>query len=61
MGEDFCAYFAGEAFADEFHPVAPDNPGFGNSSMPTVVKFVYTFDNLAHVIGTFTEKVGLKK
>jgi pimeloyl-ACP methyl ester carboxylesterase len=49
------------ALADEFHLVAPDYPGFGNSSMPTVDKFDYTFDNLADVIGKFTEKVGLKK
>jgi pimeloyl-ACP methyl ester carboxylesterase len=49
------------ALADEFHSVAPDYPGYGNSSMPTVDKFDYTFDNLAHVIEKFTEKVGLKK
>ena len=49
------------ALADEFHLVAPDYPGFGNSSMPTVDQFDYSFDNLAEVIGKFTEKVGLKK
>ncbi|HEX9022571.1 MAG TPA: alpha/beta hydrolase [Geobacteraceae bacterium] len=49
------------ALADEFHIVAPDYPGFGNSSMPTVDQFDYTFDNLADVIGKFTEKLGLKK
>ena len=49
------------ALADEFHLVAPDYPGFGNSSMPTVDQFEYTFDNLADVIGKFTEKIGLKK
>ncbi len=49
------------ALADEFHLVAPDYPGFGNSSMPAVDEFTYTFDNLAQVIGEFTEKVGLKK
>ena len=27
------------ALADEFHLVAPDYPGFGNSSMPTVDQF----------------------
>ena len=47
------------ALADEFHLVAPDYPGYGNSSMPTVDKFNYTFDNLADVIERFTEKVGL--
>src|SRR5262245_1105120 len=37
------------ALAGEFHLVAPDYPGFGNSSMPTVDRFDYTFDNLANV------------
>lgn len=49
------------ALADEFHLVAPDYPGYGNSSMPTVDDFAYTFDNLADVIGKFTERVGLEK
>jgi pimeloyl-ACP methyl ester carboxylesterase len=49
------------ALADEFHLVAPDYPGFGNSSMPTVDKFDYTFDNLADVIRKFTERLGLRK
>ena len=49
------------ALADEFHLVAPDYPGFGNSSMPTVDQFEYTFDRLANVIEKFTENVGLKK
>ncbi len=49
------------ALADEFRLVAPDYPGYGNSSMPTVDTFPYTFDNLANVIEAFTEKIGLKK
>jgi pimeloyl-ACP methyl ester carboxylesterase len=49
------------ALAGEFHLVAPDYPGFGNSSMPTVDQFEYTFDHLAEVMDKFTEKVGLKK
>ena len=49
------------ALADEFHLVAPDYPGFGNSSAPPADKFDYTFDNLADVVEKFTEKVGLKK
>lgn len=49
------------ALADEFHLVAPDYPGYGYSSMPTVNEFAYTFDNLADVIEKFTEKVGLKE
>ena len=49
------------ALADEFHLVAPDYPGYGNSSMPTVDQFDYTFDHLAEVIEKFTEKLGLQK
>ncbi|QDT10846.1 alpha/beta fold hydrolase [Planctomycetes bacterium K23_9] len=47
--------------ADKFHVVAPDYPGYGNSSMPSVDEYDYTFDNLAGVVEKFTEKVGLKK
>ena len=28
--------------ADDFHLVAPDYPGYGNSSMPAVDEFAYT-------------------
>jgi pimeloyl-ACP methyl ester carboxylesterase len=49
------------ALADEFHLIAPDYPGYGNSSMPTVDQFDYSFDNLADVIGKLTERIGLKK
>ena len=49
------------ALADQYHLIAPDYPGFGHSSMPTHVQFQYTFDNLAKVIGDFTEKLGLTK
>ena len=47
------------ALADEYHVVAPDYPGFGQSSAPPVDKFNYTFDGLAGVVDKFTEKVGL--
>ncbi len=49
------------ALAEKYHVVAPDYPGFGHSSAPSVNEFDYTFDNLASVIEKFTEKVGLKK
>jgi pimeloyl-ACP methyl ester carboxylesterase len=44
-----------------FHVVAPDLPGFGFSDSPARDKFQYTFENLARVIGAFTEKLGLKR
>lgn len=49
------------ALADRYHVVAPDYPGYGNSSMPAVDEFDYTFDNLANVIEKLTERLGLKK
>jgi pimeloyl-ACP methyl ester carboxylesterase len=49
------------ALADEFHLVAPDYPGFGNSSMPAADEFDYTFDRLADVIDKFTERLGLNR
>jgi pimeloyl-ACP methyl ester carboxylesterase len=49
------------ALADEFYLVAPDYPGFGNSSQPSMGEFDYTFDRLAEIIEKFTEKVGIDK
>jgi pimeloyl-ACP methyl ester carboxylesterase len=49
------------ALADKYHLVAPDYPGFGNSSMPKVDEFEYTFDRLADVIDHFTQAVGLER
>jgi pimeloyl-ACP methyl ester carboxylesterase len=47
--------------ADRFHVVAPDLPGFGQSDMPDRGAFAYTFDNIARIIGRFTEIVGLDR
>jgi len=47
--------------ADRFHLVAPDLPGFGQSDMPSRDDFRYTFDNLAEVIGRFTEVIGQRR
>jgi pimeloyl-ACP methyl ester carboxylesterase len=49
------------ALADRYHVIAPDYPGFGNSSAPRVGEFEYSFDNLAKVIEAFTEQVGLSR
>jgi pimeloyl-ACP methyl ester carboxylesterase len=45
----------------QFHVVAPDLPGFGQSDMPSREKFHYTFDNIAGVIDRFTEVAGLNR
>ena len=49
------------ALADRFHLVAPDYPGYGNSSMPTVDEFDYTFDHLAQIVEKFITAIDLKK
>jgi len=49
------------ALADRYHVVAPDYPGFGNSSMPAVDEFDYTFDSLADVVEKLTVKIGLER
>jgi pimeloyl-ACP methyl ester carboxylesterase len=49
------------AVADLYHVVAPDLPGFGFSDAPDRKKFCYTFDNLAKVIDSFTQAIGLER
>lgn len=45
--------------SDRFHLIAPDYPGFGYSSAPTVDEFEYSFDNLANLMEEFVATVGL--
>ncbi|MEP3968084.1 MAG: alpha/beta hydrolase [Nonlabens sp.] len=47
--------------SDEYHLIAPDYPGFGNSDFPTSEEYDYTFDNLALTIDRFLEKKGLNE
>ncbi|MEN8145264.1 MAG: alpha/beta hydrolase [Gemmatimonadota bacterium] len=47
------------ALAADYHVVAPDYPGYGYSSMPSVDEFEYTFDRFAEIIDAFTEQLGL--
>jgi pimeloyl-ACP methyl ester carboxylesterase len=47
--------------ADRYHLVAPDYPGYGNSSAPPADKFDYTFDNLAGVVDGFTQALKLDR
>lgn len=49
------------ALADKYRVIAPDYPGYGNSSMPSPTEFEYSFDNLAKVVDKFTEAVGATK
>lgn len=40
--------------AEKYHVIAPDLPGFGQTTVKPGVKFNYSFDNLAAVIDAFT-------
>jgi pimeloyl-ACP methyl ester carboxylesterase len=47
--------------ADRYHIIAPDYPGYGQSDMPPMDKFKYSFDNLAGVIDKFTQAIGISR
>ncbi len=48
------------ALSDRYHLVAPDYPGFGNSAQPPLAAFEYSFDNLAALMETFIDRLGIK-
>src|SRR6185437_9595813 len=45
--------------ADKYHVIAPDFPGYGESSAPLVKDFDYSFERFAAVTEKFTEKLKL--
>lgn len=47
--------------AGKFRLIAPDLPGFGQTSQPPRENFAYTFENLANVMAQFTDKLGLTR
>lgn len=47
--------------AADYHLVAPDYQGFGQSSCPSVSDYDYSFDNLALTMSHFIDELGLKK
>jgi pimeloyl-ACP methyl ester carboxylesterase len=47
--------------AGDYHVIAPDLPGFGNTVTPPRGQFDYTFDNLAKVIIDFVNALGLTR
>ena len=49
------------ALAEHYHVFAPDLPGFGFSITPDRKTIRYSFENLAKVIGKFTEAIGLER
>lgn len=44
-----------------YHVIAPDYPGFGQSSAPTPQQYQYTFDNLSVTMEHFIDKLKIKK
>jgi pimeloyl-ACP methyl ester carboxylesterase len=49
------------ALADQFHVIAPDYPGFGNSDMPDPVNFSYTFETISQVVENFLRQKGFDR
>ncbi len=47
--------------AGKYHVIAPDLPGFGQTTVMPGVTFDYTFDNLTSVIDAFTMAKGLDR
>lgn len=47
--------------AGTFRVIAPDYPGYGQSSMPDHKSFEYSFENLAKIVDGFVESLGLTK
>jgi pimeloyl-ACP methyl ester carboxylesterase len=47
--------------ADRFYLIAPDYPGFGNSSAPHPSEFPYTFDKLSEVVEKLLASLGVRK
>ena len=59
---------AGHMFRDlipmieqDFHVIAPDYPGFGQSDIPVRENFVYTFDHIAEIIDEFLHIISVQK
>ena len=47
--------------AGDFRVIAPDYPGYGQSSMPDHKDFDYSFENLASIVDAFVTSLGLTK
>src|SRR6476660_9194848 len=45
----------------DYHLIAPDYPGFGQSSSPSPAVYTYSFDNLALTVNHFIDALELKK
>lgn len=49
------------ALADNYHVIAPDYPGYGQSDMPDRETFSYTFDRLADLVDGLLKHLGVDR
>ncbi|MFF3055328.1 alpha/beta fold hydrolase [Streptomyces sp. NPDC057909] len=49
------------ALADRYHVIAPDHIGFGQSAMPSLQDFPYTFDALTQVTSDLLQHLGIDR
>ncbi|MCX4514755.1 alpha/beta hydrolase [Streptomyces sp. NBC_01619] len=49
------------ALADRYHVIAPDHIGFGQSAMPSLQDFPYTFDALTQVTSGLLRQLGVDR
>ncbi|QQC90205.1 alpha/beta fold hydrolase [Streptomyces alfalfae] len=49
------------ALADRFHVIAPDHLGFGNSDVPPVDEFTYSFDSLTDITEALLAQLGIAR
>lgn len=47
--------------ADDYHVLAPDYPGYGQSEQPPISEFAYTFDNMATIVENFLIALKVEK
>ena len=47
--------------AENFHMIAPDYPGFGQSDAPDRAAFPYTFDHIADIMDCFLDQLGVDR
>jgi hypothetical protein len=47
--------------ANSFRVIAPDYPGFGQSSMPDYKSYAYTFENFADIVDKLAEQLSISK
>jgi len=47
--------------SNEYHLIAPDYPGYGQSEQPPLSSFEYTFDNFARITEELINQLGIEK